>query len=89
LILEISGDTFLWNLGHIIINAVLVIPLIIKAWPVTLKGEHRVMYDRFFKEKLSKKHFKMLISKAKRKVIDLQDTLLLQQGNPYDELLFM
>jgi hypothetical protein len=89
LILDISGDTLLWNIGHIIINIVLVIPLIIKAWPVTLKGEQRELYDRFFKSKLTKKQFKKLMDKGKRKEIDVFDTQLIQQGNPYDELLFI
>lgn len=67
----------------------LVIPLIIKAWPVTLKGEQREIYERFFKTKLTKRQFKKLMEKGRRKEIDVFDTQLIQQGNPYDELLFV
>lgn len=87
-ILYVSGDTFLWNLGHIVINAFLVVPLIKDAWPITLKGEEKEMFERFFKGKLTKKQFRFLISKAKRKEIEV-NTQLIQQGNIFDELLFM
>ena len=87
-VLNISGDTFLWNLMHILINGVLVIPLIINAWPTILKGEEKEIYEQYFKGKLTKKQFKFLISKARRKEVEV-NTQLVQQGNLFDELLFM
>lgn len=71
------------------LNSILVVPLIIKAWPAKLRGDHKVIYDTYFKNKLGKKQFLLLISKARRKEIDIVDTQLAQQGNMFDELLFM
>lgn len=89
IILEISGDTFLWNVCHIIINAALVIPLIVNAWPVRLRGEEKDIYTKYFKNNLSKKNFKFLLGKAKRKEVQIGATQVIQQGNPFDELLFI
>ena len=89
LILNISWDTFGWNCIHIVLNSILVVPLIIKAWPAKLRGDHKVIYEKYFKNKLGKKQFLLLISKARRKEIDIVDTQLAQQGNMFDELLFM
>lgn len=89
IILNISGDTVLWNIGHIVLNIALVIPLIIKEWPIIFKGETREVYEKYFKSRLSKKQFRLLISKARRKEIDITDTQLIQQGNTFDELFFV
>lgn len=67
----------------------LVVPLIINAWPVRLKGEEKEIYEAYFKSKLSKKQFKILISKARRKEVDISNTQLIQQGNQFDELIFL
>ena len=77
IILYVSVDTFLWNLVHGIVNLALGIPLLLAKIPPKLSVEERFMYDTMFAGKLSKKAFKLFISKARRKRADMGETQLI------------
>lgn len=49
----------------------------------------KTLYEKHFKNRLSKKAFRELMKYAKLKRTDLQEVTLIDEANPYDELMFI